>query len=287
MNSFREKKILDSIQQEIGDFHKENSNNLSNDSDWAFYPVPNELELKGKFFTAGVFIGDDYCILTVMDKVGNGKRNPKLPGGMTQDVIFHDNSYFAALRAALENCKIFKKKEVEEIEEWEEAGRVYSEPVILQIIEREKRRDNMNDKHKISKRNIVLEFIEEVGYYPVGMELCWYQHQKIKNWHRFFFWVKKIFTEKNGGLVECKNFKPIEGFRSVDREIAFSLPLKFDQALKDQTKENSQEVLFPPHQSALRTAGSIKAVEDREFAFSCGYLCFSPYPYWDKKNPPK
>lgn len=280
MKAKREDKVLNSIKKEVGDFHQENSTTLSSDSDWAFSPVPKELELKGKFFTAGVFIGEDYCIPTVMDKVGNGKRNPKLPGGMTQDVLFHDNSYFSAVRSALENCKIFNEEEGKEI------GRVYSEPVISQIINMEKRRDGINDKNKISKRNIVLEFIEELGYYPVGIELCWYQHQKVKNWHRFFFLVKQIFTEKNGELVSVKNFKLIEGFKSVDNEIAFSLPLKFDHALKDQTAENASEVLFPPHQSALRTAGFLKCVEDKKFAYMYEHLCFSPYPYWDKKNPP-
>ena len=172
MKNFRVKKILNSVEEETKEFFIENSSSLNNDSNWAFSPVPNELELKGRFFTAGIFIGEDYSIPTVMDKVGNGMRNPKLPGGMTQEVIFHDNSYLAAVRSALEGCKIFN-------EEGKETGKVYSESVILEIISLEQRRDNIRDKNKISKRNLVLEFIEELGCYPVGLELCWYQYQKI------------------------------------------------------------------------------------------------------------
>ena len=153
------------------------------------------------FFTAGVFIDESNKVVTIIDKVGGvGARNPKLPGGITQPSVFQDNAYFQALRAILENCCIpVIEKDHETGKDVEKRKRIYSSELVEEIISLEKIRDKKNNKHKIAVRNLVLEFLEETGHYISGeVQFCWYQLQKLRQWHQYFFLVKQLSFPKNG-----------------------------------------------------------------------------------------
>jgi hypothetical protein len=248
---------------------------------WQYSAPPAQWPMA--FFTAGVFIDESNKVVTVIDKVGGvGARNPKLPGGITQPSVFQDNAYFQALRAILENCK-------------KDGERLYSPELVDEIILLEKIRDKKNNKYKIAVRNLVLEFLEETGHYVSGeVQFCWYQLQKTRQWHQYFFLVKELSFPKNGKMTKVREYVPIDGFVSVDDDIKSSKAIPFSCALKyfkdadgDQygeeegsEKPKNPDCLFPPHQNALKAGGYYRSIEDGKFAYLYESYTFNPCVYW-------
>ena len=179
----------------------------------------------------------------------------------------------------------------------EKRKRIYSSELVEEIISLEKIRDKKNNKHKIAVRNLVLEFLEETGHYISGeVQFCWYQLQKLRQWHQYFFLVKQLSFPKNGKLLKVANYEPIQGFVSVDEDIKASKAISYSSALKyykeadgdqygeeeeNSNKEKNPDCLFPPHQSALKAAGYYRSIEDGRFAYLYmqGYT-FNPNMYW-------
>lgn len=188
------------------------------------------------FFAAGIYIDSEDKVLLVRDHDPERATQivNKLPGGVSQQYVYHDKIFLGVVDKFLEYY-YYTGEMRSKILEWLEKERLCS-----------------------LEMGMIAEFLEETGCLPASYKKD-LVHQEISSkknaalkFHQTFFWIDKLITNTSLEIEDYKEPEVTEGFNSIEKSIKGICMVK----IKDYAKE-----LFYNHQKPFQVWFQSQAID--------------------------
>jgi hypothetical protein len=173
-----------------------------------------------KMFAAGIFSDSRGKVLMVHDQQETNKLWFKLPGGVPDS-------------SCLNNQEHFIEELVRELKKMK-----YSESLITAIVLRENKL-NKEKKRLVPEKSLILEMVEETGYYPMEFGYVCDGYRFNKNGGKFDLWqvyftIQKVISpnSKNleSGICHISNVKTLESLDKDVKQMRVTVP--FHEAIQ-------------------------------------------------------
>ncbi len=173
-----------------------------------------------KMFAAGIFADNRGKVLMVHDQQETNKLWFKLPGGVPDSFLLNDHQEF------IEELVIELRK------------MKYSELLITAIVQRENKLSK-EKKRLVPEKSLILEMVEETGYYPMEFGYVCDGYRFNKNGGKFDLWqvyfsIQKVISPNAKNLESAIRYiSDVKTLESLDKDVKqMRVTVPFDEAIK-------------------------------------------------------